>query len=138
MPGARERAGASVTAPCRKSVMRDLTERFTATRKAMQELAEANAGDPAKHQKWVRMELALFLAAATRRRLGSIRQFYWSDFDFDAGTVRWKAEADKKRKEWIVPMPPVLLIARRSHRPTFVQGQSCAACSTRRISTICC
>ena len=84
-------------------------ERFTGTRMAMQELAEASAGDPAKHHKWVRMELALVLAEATGRRLGSIRQLSWTDFDFDTGTIRWKAEADKKRKEWLVPMPPALL-----------------------------
>ncbi len=55
------------------------------------------------------MELALLLAEATGRRLGSIRQLSWADFDFDTGTIRWKAEADKKRKEWLVPMPPALL-----------------------------
>ena len=43
------------------------------------------------------------------RRLGAIRQLAWSDFDFGAATIRWRAEADKKRKEWVVPMPPALL-----------------------------
>lgn len=84
-------------------------ERFEATRAAMRGLAEANAENPARHQKWVRMELALVLAEATGRRLGSIRQLAWSDFDFAAATIRWRAESDKKRKEWLVPMPPALL-----------------------------
>lgn len=29
----------------------------------------------------------------------------WEDVDFVAGTIRWKAENDKKRKLWIVPLP---------------------------------
>ena len=84
-------------------------ERFVATRTAMQELAEANVKDPARYQRWVRMELALVLAEATGRRLGSIRQLEWSDFDFEATTIRWRAESDKKRKEWVIPMPPALI-----------------------------
>jgi integrase len=84
-------------------------ERFEATRAAMRELAEINAANPARYQKWVRMELALVLAEATGRRLGSIRQLAWSDFDFAAATIHWRAESDKKRKEWLVPMPAALL-----------------------------
>jgi integrase len=84
-------------------------ERYQATRTAMRELAEQNAENPARHQKWIRMELALVLAEATGRRLGSIRQLAWSDFDFTAATIRWRAESDKKRKEWVVPMPTALL-----------------------------
>lgn len=84
-------------------------ERFVATRTAMQELSEANVKDPARHQRWLRMELALALAEATGRRLGSIRQLEWSDFDFEAGTIRWRAESDKKRKEWLVPIPATLV-----------------------------
>jgi integrase len=84
-------------------------ERFQATRKAMRELAEKNVDNPARHQKWRRMEFALVLAEATGRRLGAIRHLVWPDFDFDAATIRWRAESDKKGKEWNVPMPPVLL-----------------------------
>lgn len=75
----------------------------------MQELAEQNAEVPARQQRWVRMELALVLAEATGRRIGSIRQLQWQDIDFATATILWRAAADKKRKEWLVPMPSKLL-----------------------------
>jgi len=59
--------------------------------------------------RWTRIELALVLAEATGRRLGSIRQLRWEDIDFQRANIRWRAEADKKRKEWVVPIPPGLL-----------------------------
>jgi integrase len=46
---------------------------------------------------------------ATGRRRGSIRQLQWEDVDWTAGTIRWRAEADKKRREAIVPVPVRLL-----------------------------
>ena len=49
------------------------------------------------------------LAKATGRRLGSIRQLRWEDVDWLAGTIRWRAEADKKRRKAIVPVPVRLL-----------------------------
>ncbi len=55
------------------------------------------------------MELALVLAEATGRRIGSIRQLRWDDFDFSAGTIHWRADADKKRVDWTVPVPSTLL-----------------------------
>jgi len=79
-------------------------ERFQAVRIAMQELAEQTG-----NQRWVRMEFALVLAEATGRRIGSIRQLAWTDFDFDASTIRWRAASDKKRKAWLVPMPPTFM-----------------------------
>ena len=51
------------------------------------------------------MELALLLAEATGRRLGSIRQLRWDDVDFRQGTIRWRAEVHKKGQKWLVPMP---------------------------------
>ncbi|MDQ6717528.1 MAG: site-specific integrase [Gemmatimonadota bacterium] len=62
-----------------------------------------------KNQHWLRMELALLLAEGTGRRIGSIRQLRWEDFDFSAGTVHWRADADKKRVDWTVPLPSALL-----------------------------
>lgn len=59
--------------------------------------------------RWTRAELALVLAEATGRRLGSIRQLRWEDIDFQRATIRWRAEADKKGREWVVPIPPRLL-----------------------------
>jgi integrase len=31
------------------------------------------------------------------------------DIDFEHSTIRWRAEADKKGREWIVPCPASLL-----------------------------
>jgi len=45
---------------------------------------------------------------ATGRRLGSVRQLQWADFDFERDTVRWRAEADKKNKDWQIPLTPSL------------------------------
>lgn len=53
----------------------------------------------------VKLQLALILAEATGRRLGAIRQLRWDDFDFSRGSIRWRAETDKKGKEWVVPIP---------------------------------
>jgi integrase len=83
-------------------------ERFQKTRKMMRQLA-ARATDDIERTRWVKMELALVIAEATGRRLGSIRQLRWDDIDFKRQTIRWRAEADKKRKEWIVPVPTSLL-----------------------------
>lgn len=60
-------------------------------------------------RRWTRMELALVLAEATGRPLGSIRALRWDDIDWDRGTLRWRAEADKKGLEWVVPSPAALL-----------------------------
>ena len=83
-------------------------ERFHATRTAMQQLAAESDKGP-QQSRWLKMELALVLAEATGRRLGSIRQLRWEDIDLARGQIRWRAEADKKRKEWVVPIPSVLV-----------------------------
>ncbi|HEY5490399.1 MAG TPA: tyrosine-type recombinase/integrase [Gemmatimonadaceae bacterium] len=90
-------------------------ERFEKTRIAMQALRrEAEATLEATPEsstaalevsRWTKMELALVLAEATGRRLGSIRQLRWEDINFERREIRWRAEADKKGKEWVVPMP---------------------------------
>jgi len=83
-------------------------ERFQATRAAMQALGTATESET-ERTRWTRLEFALVLAEATGRRLGSIRQLRWEDIDFQRGTIRWRAEADKKGREWVVPIPPRLL-----------------------------
>jgi integrase len=83
-------------------------ERFTATRQAMQELA-GQADSDAERFQWVLVELALVLAEATGRRLGSIRNLQWQDVDWEHRTIRWRREHDKKRRESIVPMPEQLV-----------------------------
>ncbi len=52
--------------------------------------------------------MALVIVEATGRHLGSVRQLQWTDFDFERDTVRWRAEADKKVKEWEIPLTPAL------------------------------
>src|SRR5258705_12843140 len=51
------------------------------------------------------MALLMKLMDWTGRRLGSVRNLRWDDFDFEKKTIRWRAEHDKKRKTWVVPMP---------------------------------
>jgi len=82
-------------------------ERFTATRQAIA-LMRDEAETESARLKSLKLELALVLAHATGRRLGSIRQLAWPDIDFTANTILWRAESDKKRKEWKVPMPSAL------------------------------
>jgi integrase len=88
-------------------------ERYQATRKAMQQLA-ASTEVEAERLRWVRLELALVLAEATGRRLGSVRQLRWEDVDFQRAGIRWRAEADKKGRESVVPVPAKLLEELRS------------------------
>src|SRR5215208_2206435 len=83
-------------------------ERFLATRQALKNLA-ANAGRKRDQTMWVRLELALVLAEATGRRRGSIVALRWEDIDATAGTIRWRAEYDKKGVESVIPAPPTLL-----------------------------
>jgi integrase len=40
--------------------------------------------------------------------LGAIRQLRWDDIDFSRSTIRWRAETDKKGKEWVIPIPAEL------------------------------
>lgn len=84
-------------------------ERFQATRQAMRDLARQHAENPQKHHHWLRMELALVLAEATGRRIGAIRQLRWDDFDFTNAKVNWRADADKTRRDWVVPLPSALV-----------------------------
>ena len=70
----------------------------------MQPLSVEEETDEAR-TRWTKMELALVLAEATGRRLGSIRQLKWEDIDWPASTIHWRAEADKKRREAVIPMP---------------------------------
>lgn len=121
-------------------------ERFTATRAAMQEFAQRaklqadeasgiadSATDAAvrdallracerhqrEHARWRRMELALVLAEATGRRLGSIRALRWEDIEHAKQRITWRAEADKKGVEWVVPLPTALADELREFRRAF-------------------
>lgn len=97
-------------------------ERFQKTRTATQQLADSaevegltatkdvtRAAAKANRDKWVRVELFLVLLEATGRRSGSIRQLRWEDIDLNRAEITWRAENDKKRRKWIVPIPPSLV-----------------------------
>ena len=83
-------------------------ERFQATRAAMARLAGSSSKE-IERNRWIKVELALVLAEATGRRLGSIRQLRWEDIDLDHAQICWRAEADKKGRESIVPIPSKLI-----------------------------
>jgi len=51
------------------------------------------------------LPLLIKLMDWTGRRLGSVLNLRWDDFDFENKMIRWRAEHDKKRKTWVVPMP---------------------------------
>lgn len=93
-------------------------ERFQKTREAIQALRRNAEAAEAESEAltWRKLELALVLAEATGRRLGSIRQLRWEDIDFTRAEVRWRADADKKGKEWGTPIPASLLEELRTFR----------------------
>ena len=83
-------------------------ERFIATRTAIRELI-TESGSDAEVRRWTMLDMALVLAEATGRRLGSIRQLRWDDWNFERRTVRWRGATDKKGREWVVPVPESLI-----------------------------
>ncbi len=50
------------------------------------------------------LPLALIVAEGTGRRISAWRNLVWDDVDFAAGTIRWRAEHDKKGFEQVVVM----------------------------------
>jgi integrase len=50
------------------------------------------------------LKLGLVVAEGTGRRISSWNNLLWDDVDFAAGTIRWRAEHDKKGYEQVVPM----------------------------------
>lgn len=89
-------------------------DRFQATMEAIREAS--TTGEESERFKWLRLELALVLAEATGRRLGSIRQLRWDDIDLTTRVIRWRAEADKKKREWTVKIPEALAAELRTFR----------------------
>jgi integrase len=83
-------------------------ERFERTREAMRKLRMSSTAEE-NQIRWAKMEFALVLVEATGRRLGSVRQLRWEDIDLVRGTIRWRAESDKKRHESVVPIPVKLV-----------------------------
>ena len=103
--------------PKESNVRRPLAthDRFLAVRKAMRKLA-AEVKTEHERVKWARLELALVLAEATGRRVGSIRGLRWADFAADPPAITWRAEYDKRRREQTVPIPQALADEVRSFR----------------------
>lgn len=62
------------------------------------------------------LELALIVAEGTGRRLSTWRSLRWDDVDLLAGSIRWRAEFDKKGYEQIVPMSKTVSKALREAR----------------------
>jgi integrase len=89
-------------------------ERYQATIAAMRRLGDTK--NETVQTRWLRMEMALFIAEATGRRLGSIRQLRWEDFKYDRGVLCWRAEADKKGYSWQVPMPQPFMDSMRDYQ----------------------
>lgn len=83
-------------------------ERYEATRDQLIQMANAATTD-AERIRCTKIELALVLAYWTGRRIGSIRQLRWDDIDLEHETIRFRAVADKKGVEWIVPMSDALV-----------------------------
>jgi integrase len=90
-------------------------ERFQQTREAIQQLA-AEAATEDLRLRWFRVELALVLIEATGRRRGAVLHLAWDDIDFERQTIRWRAEGDKQRREWVIPMPVTLADELRASR----------------------
>ena len=82
-------------------------DRFERVRRTIGRLA-VEATSAHERDRWIRLELALVLAEATGRRIGSIRRLRWSDISFDPPAILWRAEFDKRNREQLVPLPDAL------------------------------
>lgn len=94
-----------VKIPREKNAARPIAslERFEHTRRGISKALAVCKSDSARAH-WEKLDLALVLSEATGRRIGSISQLRWEDFDFDNGAIRWSAESDKMDKEADPPM----------------------------------
>jgi integrase len=64
------------------------------------------------------LRLALVVAEGTGRRISGWRNLRWDDVDFQASTIRWRAEFDKKGFEDVVPTSDTVQDALREARNT--------------------
>jgi integrase len=62
------------------------------------------------------LRLALVVAEGTGRRISAWRNLRWEDVDFQAGTIRWRAEHDKSGFEDVRPMSEAVQEALREAR----------------------
>ena len=91
-------------------------ERYVKTRTAIQQSAIGSQSE-GERARWIKLELALVLVEATGRRLGSVRQLRWEDIELGKQpSIRWRADADKKGYEAVVPTPQDLVYELRDFR----------------------
>jgi integrase len=90
------------------AVMRHLAAKAESSRAEARTDAGRSLAD-AERDKWIRVELFLVILEATGRRLGSIRQLRWEDINLTVGEITWRAAADKKRHDWLSPIPPAFV-----------------------------
>jgi integrase len=62
------------------------------------------------------LKLALVVAEGTGRRISAWRNLRWEDVDFQAGSIRWRAEHDKSGFEDVRPMSEAVQEALREAR----------------------
>lgn len=60
--------------------------------------------------------LALIVTHETGHRIGAVRLLRWSDINFEAQEVRWRAENDKRKFEHVTPLTTVALEALKEAR----------------------
>jgi integrase len=84
--------------------------------------------DALERSRWIKAELVLVLVESTGRRLSAVRQLRWEDVDWERKTIRWRAETDKRRKDWVVPATDALMSELRSFQKAIgaVGGLMCA------------
>ena len=58
----------------------------------------------------------IVLASGTGRRLSAILNLRWEDVDFEAGSIRWRAEHDKLRRTSVIPASEEVLAELRRYR----------------------
>jgi integrase len=106
-----------LTLPVEPSPVRPVAthDRFLAVRASLKKLASEAEADVWR-TRWIRVEMALVIAEATGRRLGSIRGLRWGDIKLDAPSITWRAEFDKRRTEATIPIPTTLAEELRSFR----------------------
>lgn len=90
-------------------------ERYVATTGWLRKAAE-EASTARERNRWQKIEFALFLAESTGRRLNSIRNLAWEDFNFAENSVVWRADADKKGIMWKVQMPAGFMMSVQEFR----------------------
>ena len=85
-------------------------ERFTKTRDAARQVAESGRTcTRSSNGVGATRTRPRNSAEATGRRLGSIRQLRWDDWDFERCTVRWRGATDKKGHDAVIPVPQSLV-----------------------------